>query len=124
MLRQVFIVIPLGTALLEEIVFRGVLYAVLARRTTVWRAALASSIVFGLWHVAPTISSAQGNDITEHASVLGIAALVIGMVIAMAAAGMVFSWLRIRSRSLVAPFVLHAGVNGTAFALAWAVVHH
>jgi len=124
MLRQVFIVIPLGTALLEEIVFRGVLFAVFARRTTVWRAALASSIVFGLWHVAPTISSAQGNDITEHASVLGIAALVIGMVIAMTAAGMVFSWLRIRSRSLVAPFVLHAGVNGTAFALAWAVVHH
>ena len=50
------------------------------------------------------------------------AALVVGMVLAMTGAGMVFSWLRIRSRSLVAPFVLHAGVNATAFALAWVVV--
>ena len=50
--------------------------------------------------------------------------VIVGMVVAMTGAGLVFCWLRIRSRSLVAPFVLHAGVNGTAFALAWAVVHH
>ena len=124
MLRQVLVVIPLGTALLEEIVFRGVLLAVFERRTTAWRAAIASSVLFGLWHIAPTISSARGNDVTDHASALGLIALVVGMVVAMTGAGLVFCWLRIRSRSLVAPFVLHAGVNGTAFALAWAVVHH
>lgn len=124
MLRTVLIVIPLGTALLEEIVFRGVLLAVIARRTTPWRAAVWSSIAFGLWHIAPTISTARGNDVTDSASALGVAALVVGMVVAMTGAGLVFCWLRIRSRSLVAPFVLHAGVNGTAFALAWAVVHH
>jgi membrane protease YdiL (CAAX protease family) len=124
MLGTVLIVIPLGTALLEEIVFRGVLLAVIDRRTSTWRAAIASSIVFGLWHIAPTISTAQGNDVTRDASALEVAALVAGMVVAMTGAGLVFCWLRIRSRSLVAPFVLHAGVNGTAFALAWAVVHH
>ena len=123
MVRTVLIVIPLGTALLEEVVFRGVLLAVFARRTSPWRAAVGSSIAFGLWHIVPTISSARGNDATDHVSALGLTALVVGMVVAMTVAGLVFCWLRIRSRSLVAPFVLHAGVNGTAFALAWAVVH-
>jgi membrane protease YdiL (CAAX protease family) len=123
MLRNVLIVIPLGTAFLEEIVLRGVLLAVVARRTTIWRAAWISSIVFGLWHIAPTISTARGNDATQDVSALGVIALVAAMVVAMTAAGMVFAWLRIRSRSLVAPFVLHAGVNATAFALAWVVVH-
>ncbi len=124
MLRTVLIVIPLGTALLEEVVFRGVLLGVVARRTSPWRAAIVSSLAFGLWHIAPTISSARGNDATDHASTLALIALVVAMVVAMTGAGLVFCWLRIRSRSLVAPFVLHAGVNGTAFALAWAVVHH
>ena len=122
MVRTTLIVIPLGTAFLEEIVFRGVLLAVCARRMTVWRAAWASSVVFGLWHIAPTISSARTNATTDTISAVGLAALVVGMVLAMTGAGMVFSWLRIRSRSLVAPFVLHAGVNATAFALAWVVV--
>lgn len=122
MVRQVLVVIPLGTALLEEVVFRGVLFAVIARRTSVWRAAGWSSLAFGLWHVAPTLSTAGGNEATADASAVGVVALVVAMVVAMTAAGLVFSWLRIRARSLVAPFVFHAGVNATAFALAWTVV--
>jgi len=122
MVRQVLIVIPLGTALLEEVVFRGVLFAVAARRTTVWRAAAASSVAFGLWHVAPTLTTLGSNEATADATVLGTVLLVVAMVVAMTGAGLVFSWLRIRARSLVAPFVFHAGVNATAFALAWSVV--
>jgi len=122
MVRQVLIVIPLGTALLEEVVFRGVLFSIAARRTTEWRAAAASSVVFGLWHVAPTLSTLGSNEATADATALGVVLLVVAMVAAMTGAGLVFSWLRIRGRSLVAPFVFHAGVNATAFALAWAVV--
>lgn len=124
MVVQVFVVIPLGTALLEEVAFRGLLLAAFRRGGSVARAALCSSVLFGLWHVAPTLATARGNDAVRDASTAGIVALVAGMVVAMTGAGLVFCWLRIRSRSLVAPFVLHAGVNGTAFALAWAVVRH
>jgi membrane protease YdiL (CAAX protease family) len=47
--------------------------------------------------------------------------VVVGIVVAMTAAGMALCWLRIRSRSLVAPFVAHWWINATAFAVAWAV---
>ena len=123
MVRRTLVVIPLGTALLEEAAFRGVLLGVCATRTTVWRAAGISSIAFGLWHVPPTIGSADGSGVIGDASRSGgsIALAVVGVVIATTIAGMVFCWLRIRSRSLVAPFVAHWWVNATAFSVAWLV---
>jgi membrane protease YdiL (CAAX protease family) len=38
-------------------------------------------------------------------------------------AGVVFSWLRLRSRSLVACVIAHFATNGVALAVAWFVVH-
>lgn len=123
MLRRTLIVIPLGTALLEEAAFRGVLLGLCARRVSIWRAAWISSVLFGLWHIPPTINSADGSGAIGDASRSGgsTALVVVGIVVAMTAAGMVFCWLRIRSRSLVAPFVAHWWINATAFAVAWAV---
>ena len=121
MLRRTLIVIPLGTALLEEAAFRGVLLGLFAKRTSIWRAAIVSSVLFGLWHIPPTINSADGSGAIGDASRSGVrtALVVVGVVVAMTAAGMVFCWLRIRSRSLVAPFVAHWWINATAFAVAW-----
>lgn len=123
MLRRTLLVIPLGTALLEEAAFRGVLLGLFAERVSVWRAAVISSVLFGLWHIPPTINSASGSGAIGDASRSGgsTALVVVGVVVAMTAAGMVFCWLRIRSRSLVAPFVAHWWINATAFAVAWAV---
>ena len=123
MLRRTLIVIPLGTALLEEAAFRGVLLGLFAKRATIWRAAWMSSVLFGLWHIPPTINSADGSGAIGDASRSGgsTALVVIGVVLAMTAAGMVFCWLRIRSKSLVAPFVAHWGINATAFLVAWLV---
>ena len=123
MLRRTLVVIPLGTALLEEAAFRGVLLGLFAKRTTIWRAAIVSSVLFGLWHIPPTINSADGSGAIGDASRRGgsTALVVVGVVVAMTAAGMVFCWLRIRSRSLVAPFVAHWWINATAFAVAWTV---
>lgn len=123
MLRRTLIVIPLGTALLEEAAFRGVLLGLFAKRTTIWRAAWMSSVVFGLWHIPPTINSADGSGAIGDASRGGgsTALVVVGVVLAMTLAGMVFCWLRIRSKSLVAPFVAHWGINATAFFVAWVV---
>ena len=38
-------------------------------------------------------------------------------------AGLVFAWLRLRSRSLVAPVLAHVATNGLALVAAWAVAH-
>ncbi|MFN8025777.1 MAG: CPBP family intramembrane glutamic endopeptidase [Acidimicrobiia bacterium] len=122
MLRRTLIVIPFGTALLEEVAFRGVLLGLFAKRTSIWRAAIISSVLFGLWHIPPTIHSTSGSGAIADASKSGGSALaVLGVVVAMTAAGMVFCWVRIRSKSLVAPFVAHWWINATAFAVAWAV---
>ena len=48
---------------------------------------------------------------------------VVGAVLATAAAGFVFTWLRRRSGSLIAPIALHWSLNGMG-ALAAALVWH
>ena len=47
--------IPLGTAVYEELLFRGVIFGMLARRTSAIWAAVWSSLLFGLWHVLPAL---------------------------------------------------------------------
>jgi uncharacterized protein len=112
--------IPAGTALFEELAFRGVLFAVLLRLSGPWQATLLSSVVFGLWHVAPTIVALEVNDVvaTEPA---GVGAIV-GAVAVTAAAGVAFSVLRWRSRSLVAPILAHWATNALGL-LAAAAAH-
>jgi uncharacterized protein len=101
--------IPVGTALFEELAFRGVLLAVLVRVSGPWRATLLSSVVFGLWHVAPTIVALEVNDVvpTEPA---GVGAIIAAVAVT-AVAGVVFSLLRWRSRSLLAPILAHWATN-------------
>lgn len=107
---QVLVRIPLGTALLEEVTFRGVLFAAWRDQGAV-RAALASSFVFGLWHVGPTINLVQANR--PNASTAATIKTIVGAVVFTTAAGIVFSWLRIE-HGLVAPLVMHATVNALA----------
>ena len=46
-----FVRIPLGTVLFEEIAFRGVLWALLARHLGRWWVLGITSVLFGMWHV-------------------------------------------------------------------------
>ncbi|MTV27669.1 CPBP family intramembrane metalloprotease [Nitriliruptoraceae bacterium ZYF776] len=101
--------IPLGTALFEEVAFRGVLFAAFLAVTTPWRATWWSSAVFGLWHVAPTAVALSLNDLVA-ASWLGVA-LIVGAVLVTTVAGALFTWLRWRSGSVLAPIVAHVGTN-------------
>ncbi|GHE34175.1 hypothetical protein GCM10017673_41390 [Streptosporangium violaceochromogenes] len=59
--EEVLLQVPLGTVLLEEVGFRGVLYGLLARSHGPGRAAAVSSALFGLWHVLPAIDMAAAN---------------------------------------------------------------
>lgn len=111
--------IPLGTALFEEFAFRGVLFGAWARITSPLRAAAGSSLVFGMWHVRPTIDLLDANDLAGS-SAARLAALVAAVLLT-AVAGYLFCLLRIRSRSLLAPFIVHTAVNSLAIVVAFLV---
>jgi membrane protease YdiL (CAAX protease family) len=110
--------IPLGTALLEEFAFRGVLFGAWQRIARLRWAALGSSIVFGLWHIRPSIELLDANRVAT--STPGRIGVVAAAVAATTLAGLVFCWLRVRSRSLVAPYLAHTAVN--SFALVGAFI--
>ncbi len=112
--------IPFGTALLEEFAFRGVLLGAWARLAGTWRAAAGSSLVFGLWHIRPTIELLDANSLAASTAsrVAAVAAAVVGT----AAVGGLLCILRIRSRSLLAPLLAHAAINSAAVVAAAIVI--
>jgi uncharacterized protein len=119
------IIIPLQTVIPEELAFRGVLHGALNRAWGFRGVALAGSLLFGLWHIATSLgltSSNVGFTRIFGGGVVGMSAGVVLAVSATAAAGFVFSWLRRRSGSLLAPIALHWSLNGLgalAAALVW-----
>ena len=123
MLFEVFVAILFGTVIPEELIFRGVLLGSAMERWGGLRGALVSSALFGLWHISPTLNDLGGNAGLAEAdsSLLGKTAAVAGAVLATFCAGVIFSWLRERSRSLVAPVMAHLSTNGVAFLVAWFV---
>lgn len=107
---QVLVRIPLGTAVFEELAFRGVLLGLLLRRVSRWAAVGGCSLVFGLWHVAPTIVALRVNEVAP-ASPEGMLTIV-GAVAVTAVAGVLFCLLRLGSGSLIAPVLAHWATNG------------
>jgi uncharacterized protein len=113
---QALIRIPLGTVVLEEIAFRGVLLAMLNRVTSSGTAVAGSSAAFGLWHVLPTVEALRANDLPLSAPAI------IAAVGATAIAGIAFCWLRLHSGSLIAPALAHIATNSVALVAAVAVL--
>jgi membrane protease YdiL (CAAX protease family) len=109
------VVIPLGTVLPEELAFRGLLLALLGRRHGPVAATVASSALFGLWHVVAALGGGPANA-TIAATVgdggAGTGIRVLATVGFTALAGVVLCWLRLRSDSLLAPALAHWTVNG------------
>lgn len=121
--------IPLGTVLAEETMFRGVLPAMLRRRfahNRNWavRGDVAAALLFGLWHVLPSLQLADSNAVLKGLPFhLGVPVAMAASVAATAAAGLGFTWLRNRSGSLVAPMMLHWSLNASGIVAAWIVQH-
>ena len=115
--------IPFGTAVFEEVLFRGVLLRLFLRRTSPIAAPMASSLLFGCWHVLPAASSIDESTILAPVtgSTAGLIVVVAGVVIATGVAGLAFCWLRLLGNSLIAPGVVHAAVNSLAYIGALAV---
>jgi uncharacterized protein len=116
--------IPLGTALLEETLFRGVLLGLGLRRWPRRVAVAWSSALFGLWHVLPAGGLSGYNPVVADAvhGPAGRLVVTAAAVAATAPAGLVFCWLRLRAGSLLAPVMLHAATNSVAYAAAWVVL--
>ncbi|EID08833.1 CPBP family intramembrane glutamic endopeptidase [Mycolicibacterium phlei] len=120
------IIIPLQTVIPEELAFRGVLHGALNRAWGFRGVAAAGSLLFGLWHIASSLGLTSGNVGFTKLFGGGVMGTVAGVVLAVAAtavAGFVFTWLRRRSGSLLAPIALHWSLNGLG-ALAAAFVWH
>lgn len=109
LVTTVLVRIPLGTALFEEVLFRGVLLGLLLQRGSVLFAVGWSSVAFGLWHVAPTVVALRENGVAPR-SPAGRRA-VLGAVLITTVAGVGFAAVTVASGSLLAPFLAHWAIN-------------
>jgi membrane protease YdiL (CAAX protease family) len=124
LLYELGVEVILLTAIPEELAFRGVLFGSGQRLWGPWRASLVSSALFGLWHIAPTLQTKLHNQgVGSLAGSGGRVVEVLGTVAFTFVAGLLFCWLRFRSKSLIAPVMAHLSTNGLALAVAWFVLH-
>jgi membrane protease YdiL (CAAX protease family) len=118
------VVIPLGTVLVEEIAFRGVLAGLLRHHHGWWWATGTSSALFGLWHILPSLHLNRHNR--AAGAILGTGSagqvlVILGAVAFTALAGVVLCELRRRSGSLVASAGLHWATNAVGVLVAAAL---
>jgi len=106
---QIFIKIPVFTALIEEAFFRGVLHAALAALYPPAVAIWLGAGLFGLWHIGPGIDQARAGGKT----IRGSAGHTVLTVVVTTIAGAFLVWLRIETGSIWAPVAVHAAVNMT-----------
>lgn len=112
--------VPLGTVLLEEIAFRGVLPALVGGGW--WRATLVSSALFGVWHVLPSLGLSSANAAVgatvgawgqvAHSALAVLATFVAGIALC--------AWRRC-SGHLAAPMLVHVATNSLGVLFAWSV---
>jgi membrane protease YdiL (CAAX protease family) len=122
---QALVEVPFGTVLLEEIAFRAVLLSMLVRRFGLVWGVVITSVVFGLWHILPSIGTHEQNP--ALGSVVGqgrrgnILAIALS-VLTTAVAGVLFAGLRLFSGSVLAPMGFHWGTNGLGYAFSWLLI--
>jgi membrane protease YdiL (CAAX protease family) len=116
---QAAVRIPVGTALFEEVAFRGVLLGLLTRVVSTAVAVGVASGLFGLWHVLPTLSALRVNDLAE--GTVARSGAVVGAVLVTACGGLLFCALRLHTGSLLAPILAHTATNSCAIVAAFAV---
>jgi membrane protease YdiL (CAAX protease family) len=119
---ELFVRIPIATAASEEVMFRSALEGILARNRSPLRAALISAPLFGIWHVLPALDRLHSNpglSLVHRGGIKRRAAVVACTIGITATASLGFSWLRRRTGSVVAPILVHYGINAGGFAGGW-----
>jgi len=111
--------------LLEEIAFRAVLLSMLIRRFGLVWGIVISSILFGLWHILPSIGTHEQNPALGSVAGQGRRGNIIAValsVITTAIAGVLFAFLRLISGSVLAPMGFHWATNGLGYAFSWLLI--
>lgn len=108
--------IPFGTAFSEEVIFRSVLLGILLVNHSNSIAIIVSAILFGLWHVFPTLKNLENNDTLNFDKISkrqkrGIITTVIN-VLSTTLIGVIFGVITIRTRSFMATWMIHTTING------------
>jgi membrane protease YdiL (CAAX protease family) len=110
---EVFVRIPLETALAEELMFRGVFLGTALQSRSPVNAVATSSALFGLWHVMPTVQAIErGTGGTTGAN---RRVTIPAVIAATTLAGAGFALLRLRCEHVAAPVVVHATLNMVAY---------
>ena len=112
LLYRVLIRIPLGTALFEELLFRGILYGRLITLTNFTRTALITSGVFALWHITPTLNVFRDSDAFSSDMLLGLA--FVGALFSTFLGGLMFAFIRYRTDSVAGCVAAHGLINSLA----------
>jgi uncharacterized protein len=122
---EVLVRVPIGTALPEELIFRGALLGLFMQRHSRFVATAVTSVAFGLWHVLPTLHQISGGGTAWPQGGAALAAGdVLGAVLATTAAGFAFAWLRFRSGSVIAPVLAHASFDSVGIVAARLALNH
>jgi CAAX protease family protein len=111
--------LPVGTVLMAEVAFRGLLLGVVAVNRSEVTAGVVSAVAFGLWHVIPSLGRGTEVGAAERLGHRAEVAFVVGAVLATAVAGLFLGLLRIVSGSLLAPMLLHWALNAFGLLAGW-----
>jgi membrane protease YdiL (CAAX protease family) len=103
--------IPLGTALTEEVLFRGILPALFTSHGATAAVVVMSSLSFGLWHIMPGLNRLLAGD--PRASRGRRLRAVVAAVVLTTVAGLVLLGIRMAT-NLGVTFGLHAAINSGA----------
>jgi uncharacterized protein len=117
---QVLVRIPVGTVVLEEVAFRGVLYALLRHAYGTASSTAVSCWLFGLWHVLPARELPKLNPVAGRMFHTR-PPLVVAAVTTTALTGAVLCELRRRTGSLLPPIALHWAINALGYVTAFVV---
>jgi uncharacterized protein len=113
--------IPVGTVLLEEVAFRGVLPALLgaAGDRWRWRPVLLTAALFGLWHAFPSLALTQNAAVAAAVAGVPLAVVSVLAMLGAAVAGVVLHWWRHTGGGLLAPMLVHLATNSGGVLVAW-----
>ena len=125
MMFQALVEVPFGTVVLEEIAFRAVLFSMLVRRYGLVWGIVIGALLFGLWHILPSMGTHEQNPALGSVVGRGLRGAILAValsVLTTAIAGVLFSGLRVVSGSVLAPMGLHWATNGLGYAFSWLLI--
>jgi membrane protease YdiL (CAAX protease family) len=112
LVSRLLIRIPLGTAIFEEMLFRGIFLGLLLKELRPQGALLSSSLMFGVWHIVPALKVMFRNF--GVSSVLPGTGMFILGILGAVIAGYFFGWVRIRTNNIIGPVIAHLLINDIA----------